>query len=161
MQPRTKIRLEAIRQVQCALDELPEYCVEEVSKAEAIRRLLPQILAMQSKGYRLEAIARMLTNNGVPVSVMTLQKYLSQAKSSTAHKKLRRPAEHREGASLTLSGNAARDGAAINRPGKSKAIRAVVPTSSRTRAVNPDKISPSTPSDRGSVFAGRKDSDEI
>jgi hypothetical protein len=74
MNNRTKFRVDAIEQVQHALDALPEYQEEEVTKTRAVRMLVPQVLALQSKGYSLVAIAKVISDKGIPVSGMALQK---------------------------------------------------------------------------------------
>jgi hypothetical protein len=79
MQPR-KMPMAAIEERQRAFEGVPECRVEEVTKVQAIRMLVPQIHAMQSKGYNLRAIAGMLSEHGIAVTSVTLKSYLNQVK---------------------------------------------------------------------------------
>jgi hypothetical protein len=76
-----KIPVAAIEQLQRALDGAPECQVEDVSKVQAIRILIPQIQNMRSKGYGWSAIARLLSEGGIIVSAVTLKSYLTQDKA--------------------------------------------------------------------------------
>jgi len=73
----SKIPMAAINELQRALEETPERGVNEVSKAEAIRLLSPQIRGLQAKGYALTEIAGMLAEKGVAVTAAALRSYLS------------------------------------------------------------------------------------
>jgi hypothetical protein len=68
MQARTKIRFDAVERARKLLEDVRPPEIEEVTKSQAIRLLLPQIREAQSKGHSIEAIARMLSESGVPVS---------------------------------------------------------------------------------------------
>jgi len=67
------------------LDELPpqENVKHEVSKQEAVSLLADEITALQARGYAIDEIAQLLSNNGLPLSVATLKSYLSRARSSS------------------------------------------------------------------------------
>jgi hypothetical protein len=54
----------------------------EVSKSEAIKMLLSEIILMQERGYSLEQIADTLTDNGVDIKTPTLKSYLQRHKSN-------------------------------------------------------------------------------
>jgi hypothetical protein len=70
-----------VGELQGKLERLPEGSEpQHLTKAQAIRRLLPEILAARAKGYSVPAVAKVLTDGGLPVSPAALQKYLSQAK---------------------------------------------------------------------------------
>jgi hypothetical protein len=68
MQTRTKIRFDAVERARKLLENVAPPELEEVTKSQAVRLLLPQIREAQSKGHSIEAIARMLSESGVPVS---------------------------------------------------------------------------------------------
>ena len=85
----SKIPMVAVEQLQRTLESAPECRVEEVSKLEAIRMLVPQIRAMQSKGYVVGAIAKMLSENGLSVTGVTLKSYLRQTKAAGGKKSAR------------------------------------------------------------------------
>lgn len=75
MQHRPKVRVDTLEGFRQLLEATPEHAPapEEITKSEAVRQLLPEIRAMQSKGYRLPSIAAMLSEHGLPVSVWTLR----------------------------------------------------------------------------------------
>ena len=81
MQTQTKIRCDAVHRAQRLLETAPPPTIEEVTKSEAVRMLLPQIRDARSKGYSLEAIAKMLSESGVHASVGLIQNLLSKAKA--------------------------------------------------------------------------------
>lgn len=68
MQARTKIRFDAVERARKLLENVRPPEIEEVTKSQAVRLLLPQIREAQSKGHTIEAIARMLSESGVTVS---------------------------------------------------------------------------------------------
>jgi hypothetical protein len=94
MQPR-RIPVAAIEQLQRAIESLPECQVDEVTKVQAIRMLVPQIQAMQSKGYSLGAIAKMFSENGIVVTAVTLKSYLNQVKPMRGRKGIRKSKQRR------------------------------------------------------------------
>jgi hypothetical protein len=99
----------AVEQVQRSFENAPECRVKEVSKVQAIRILIPQIRAMQAKGYDWEAIARLLSEQGIAVTAVTLKSYLHQAKAPAARKvarKLKGVRESERGASPERSDTA-------------------------------------------------------
>jgi hypothetical protein len=90
MDPRTKIRLEAVEALKRHLEALPPHREDAVTKLQAVRMLVPDIQAMQSKGYSLGAIAECLTERGLPISAVALKSYLSHVKGGFVDKKRRR-----------------------------------------------------------------------
>jgi hypothetical protein len=76
-----KVSMTAIEQIQQSFENAPECRVKEVPKVQAIRILIPQIRTMHAKGYDWEAIARLLSEQGVAVTAVTLKSYLHQAKA--------------------------------------------------------------------------------
>jgi hypothetical protein len=107
---KAKIRLDAIERAHRALDALAQHEPDELTKAQAIQMLLDDIRATQSKGYSLDAIGKMLSEAGVPITTNALRAYVSAA-SGAGGKRKRRPVKHgaetRKGAaSATSKGNA-------------------------------------------------------
>jgi len=98
MTAKLKIRLDSIEQAERALDALPQHQPDEVTKSQAIQRLLPMIRASQSKGYTLAAISKVLTERGIPVTTGALRAHVSGATSGPVGKKKRRRARHVVGA---------------------------------------------------------------
>ena len=76
-----KIRIEAVKQLQRMLDALPVVQPEEVTRSAAVRMLVPQVQALQSKGYTLAAIARVLGENGLPLTTVAIKTILAEATS--------------------------------------------------------------------------------
>jgi hypothetical protein len=96
MDPKNKFTAETVRQLQHSLDEVAPYQATELSKQQAIRALSPQIVALREKGYSWTAVAAMLSERGVPVSVAALRTYLRRVREEapadappTAAKRLR------------------------------------------------------------------------
>jgi hypothetical protein len=90
MNPKKTIELNAIQKTQEALEALPPYEAKELTKAKAIGALMTQIRGAQSKGYSLNAIARMLSERGIPITASALRATLSDAKPGGAKKRRRR-----------------------------------------------------------------------
>ncbi|WP_141646264.1 hypothetical protein [Myxococcus llanfairpwllgwyngyllgogerychwyrndrobwllllantysiliogogogochensis] len=53
----------------------------DLTKIEAVSQLLPQIKALQSKGYRVADIAKVLTDEGLPINEATLNTTLTTIKA--------------------------------------------------------------------------------
>lgn len=84
MDPKNKFTAETVRQLQQSLDEIAPYEATELSKQQTIRTLPPQIVALRSKGYSWTAVAAMLSERGVPVSVAALRTYLRRVREEAA-----------------------------------------------------------------------------
>jgi hypothetical protein len=98
MDPKNKFAAETVRQLQQSLDEVTPYQATELTKQQTIRTLSPQILALRAKGYNWTAIAAMLSERGVPVSVAALRTYLRRVREEAASESPRTPAQRsREG----------------------------------------------------------------
>jgi hypothetical protein len=80
---------ETVLQLQQSLDDVPPYQATELSKQQTIRTLSPQIFALRSKGYSWTAVAAMLSERGVPVSVAALRTYLRRVREEAANEKPR------------------------------------------------------------------------
>ncbi|MGO9834117.1 MAG: hypothetical protein ACLP1X_07885 [Polyangiaceae bacterium] len=87
MNPRTKIRPDSIEQAHRALDALPEHRPEELTKTQAIQRLIVPIRATRSKGYSLAAIGKVLSECGIPITTGALRTYVSEANAGAGGKR--------------------------------------------------------------------------
>jgi hypothetical protein len=86
MNAKAKIRLDSIEQAHRALDALPEHRPEELTKTQAIQRLIVPIRATQSKGYSLAAIGKVLSECGISITTGALRAYVSDAKADAGKK---------------------------------------------------------------------------
>jgi hypothetical protein len=86
---KTRIRLDAIEQAHRALDALPEHRPEDLTKTQAIQRLIAPIRATQSKGYSLAAIGKVLSECGIPITTGALRAYISEAGAAGKKRKRR------------------------------------------------------------------------
>jgi hypothetical protein len=84
MDTNNKFAADTVRQLQQSLDEVAPYQATELSKQQTIRTLSPQIFALRSKGYSWTAVAAMLSERGVPVSVAALRTYLRRVREEAA-----------------------------------------------------------------------------
>jgi hypothetical protein len=94
MDHKNRFGTETIRRLQQSLDEMAPYQATEVSKQQAVRALLPQISALRAKGYSWTAVAAMLSEHGIPVSVAALRTYLRRVREEAASESSR-PATRR------------------------------------------------------------------
>ncbi len=85
MDPKNKFAAETVQQLQQSLDQVAPYQPTELSKQQAIRALAPQIEALRAKGYGWAAVAAMLSEHGVPVSVAALRTYLRRVREDAAN----------------------------------------------------------------------------
>ena len=84
MDPKNKFAAETVHKLQQSLDEVAPYQATELSKQQAIRALAPQIHSLRAKGYSWTAVAAMLSEHGVPVSVAALRTYLRRVREEAA-----------------------------------------------------------------------------
>jgi hypothetical protein len=84
-----KIQLDSIERAHRALDALPEHRPEELTKTQAVQRLIVPIRATQSKGYSLAAIGKVLSECGIPITTGALRAYVSEASTARGKKKAR------------------------------------------------------------------------
>jgi hypothetical protein len=84
MDPKNKFAAETVRKLQQSLDEVAPYEATELSKQQTVRALSPQILALRAKGYSWMAVAAMLSERGIPVSVAALRTYLRRVREEDA-----------------------------------------------------------------------------
>jgi hypothetical protein len=76
-----KVPTATIEHVRRAIQNAPECTTKEVPKLQAIRTLIPDIQQLQSKGYDWRAVASLLSEHGIAISVVTLKSYLQRAKA--------------------------------------------------------------------------------
>ena len=93
MDHKNKFAAETVFKLQQSLAEVPPYQASELSKQQTIDKLSPQILALRSKGYSWTAVAAMLSERGVPVSVAALRTYLRRVREEAANEKPRTQAK--------------------------------------------------------------------
>jgi hypothetical protein len=86
-----KVRVAEVERVRRTMVDVPEHQAEEVTLAQAVRMLFPEIRAMQSKGYGLPAVAEHLKENGLALSTKTLKAYLKEAGAGGGRSKPRNP----------------------------------------------------------------------
>jgi hypothetical protein len=102
MDHKNKFAAETVRQLQQSLEEVAPYQATELSKQRTILALSPQILALRAKGYSWTAVASMLSERGVPVSVAALRTYLRRVREETANETPRTTAKRsRDGRAVT------------------------------------------------------------
>jgi hypothetical protein len=97
MDPKKKFTAETVLELQQSLEEVPPYQATEWSKQQTVRTLSPQIFALRSKGYSWTAVAAMLSERGVPVSVAALRTYLRRVREEAANEKPRTQAKRLRG----------------------------------------------------------------
>ena len=85
MDPKNTFTAETVRRLQQSLNDVAPYQATELSKQQAIRTLSPQIFALRSKGYSWVAVAAMLSEHGVPMSVAALRTYLRRVREEAAN----------------------------------------------------------------------------
>ena len=117
---KNRFAAETVRKLQQSLsNRVAPYEATELSKQQAIRELSPQIVTLRSKGYSWMAVAAMLSEHGVPVSVAALRTYLRRAREEAVSAPPPSPAKR------------PRDAHALARPTPSPAP--TEPSSSQTR----------------------------
>jgi hypothetical protein len=89
MDQKNRFSAETVLQLQQSLDEIPPYQKTELTKQQTVRTLSPQIFALRSKGYSLTAVAAMLSERGVPVSVAALRTYLRRVREEAGNEQPR------------------------------------------------------------------------
>jgi hypothetical protein len=145
MNSRAKIRPDSIEQAHRALDALPEHRPEELTKTQAIQRLIVPIRATQSKGYSLAAIGKVLSDSGIPITTGALRAYVSEANAG-ARGKRKHKAKH-----VPKAAKETRPGAASSSP-KATTAKPPEPATKGAGAVAPRNVDldsdPATPSER-------------
>jgi hypothetical protein len=90
-----RIPISAVEDLRREFDDAAEHHLQDVSKTQAIKLLLPQIQTMQNKGYGLADIAARLSNKGVVVTAVGLKNCLSQIRSAAEITRLRKGTQSR------------------------------------------------------------------
>jgi hypothetical protein len=91
MNAKPKIRPDSIEQAHRALDALPQHQPEELTKTQAIQRLIVPIRATQSKGYSLAAIGKVLSECGILITTGALRAYVSEANAGKGSNRKPKP----------------------------------------------------------------------
>jgi hypothetical protein len=185
MASRKKVRVEALDNLPESVDALPPYRPVEVTPREAVRRALPQIRAMQQKGYTLVAIADFLSARGLEVTALSLKRYMSLVGPGGARTAKRHRQERASATTNAAKSRATNEAGPVNEaaapateamttPGVSNptapaslrkmppkdAARAPSVRSTSTQGTVTTAPTPATPA-RRSAFVVREDSDEI
>ena len=71
-----KIAISTIQDVLRTVEEAPDCDETEVAKVEAMRRLMPAMRTMQTKGYGLAHMAKLLCDKGIAVTEASLKQYM-------------------------------------------------------------------------------------
>jgi hypothetical protein len=159
-----KIALSAIARLRERLGQVPTCEAAEVSKQRAIGLLAPELYGMHAKGYTWQAIASMLSDEGILVTSIALQGYVRKATREAGGRPKRAPPLAPAGAAVQSSSAAPPDktsdakqpealarGQVERRPAApTEGVEAPAPTPARA---------PAAP--RRSAFVPRRDSDEI
>ncbi len=119
-----KIPISAIQDAQRVLENAPACNTTEVTKVEAMRLLLPQIKAMQAKGYGLAHIAELLSETGISVTEVTLKNYVHRLRVQTEKAAPRRGKQTGPLDRTTLEGAERKPGAKPNLSGDSPSLPA-------------------------------------
>src|ERR1700722_8369359 len=82
MTAKPRFRVDLIEQAHRALDALPQHEPQDFTKAQAIQKLMGPIRAVQAKGYSLTAIAKVVSDVGIPITPGALRLYASGGKAS-------------------------------------------------------------------------------
>ncbi len=115
MTAKSKFGVDLIEQAHRALDALPQHQPQECTKAQAIQKLMGPVRAVQAKGYSLTAIAKVVSDIGIPITPGALRLYASGAKPAGGAKRKakkakrtdKQPAEARPGTPATTQNGAA------------------------------------------------------
>ena len=137
-----KIPISAVDEILRAAEEAPSLHETELTKTEAMRRVVPALKAMQAKGYGLAQIARLLSDKGVAVTEVTLRHYMHRMGGRSVAETSRTPRRDRASErSATASPPKQASGARPALHGGSTAA---------STAERPDIHSPATSHPRGS-----------
>jgi hypothetical protein len=90
----TGVNSTAVEQVRTALEALPEKPKVELSLREAVEQMQESLKAALERGYRYEELAKLLSEQGIHVSALTLRQYLRSGKEQTTKPK-RKPVNKR------------------------------------------------------------------
>jgi hypothetical protein len=168
MDHKNKFTAETVLELQQSLDRVPPYQATELSKQQTVRTLSPQIFSLRAKGYSWTAVAAMLSERGLPISVAALRTYLRRVREEAAKEKPRTQTKRLRDVRAE-SPQAQRPSADVHRPlqaGETPAARKPLePAAATTSAVAGQNASaPGTRREqepRRSAFAVRPDTKDI
>jgi len=164
---RSKFAAETVRQLQQSLDEVAPYQATELSKQQTICALSPQIVALRSKGYSWTAVAAMLSERGVPVSVAALRTYLRRVREESDHEAPRTAVKRSRGGRAVARPPATRPTPPLpspigETPPASKPQSPGAPPASAVAMQHANSAAPRREQEpRRSAFTPRPDTDEI
>jgi hypothetical protein len=166
-----KIPISTIEQIGRGFEHAPQRDIEAVPKGQAIRMLTGPIKAMLSKGYDWAEIARLLSEQGLSVSPVTLRSYVQHANVAVGKKKsLKRKGLRGAQGIPARASHGAVDGVGTKevpgpRPGANKVMPAIMPRAAALEVATESAKGVRRPSDGGatrrSAFVPTEDSDEI
>jgi len=87
---RSKMAPDAVERAHCALEALPQYRPDELTKRQAVQRLLGPIRETRAKGYSLAAISKLLSECGISITTGALRAYIGDAGREGAKRNRRR-----------------------------------------------------------------------
>ncbi len=86
----TIVNRELVGQAKTLLQELPEKPKEDLSLREAVDHLQEEIKAAMARGYNYEDIAKLLSQQGIKISTLTLKNYVPSGKRQLTKTKTKR-----------------------------------------------------------------------
>lgn len=97
------ITIEKVEAIAAKLRAMPpvENKKREVSKQESIKLLTAEIAAMRERGYTLEQIAALLTEDDLQIGAPTLKSYLQRAASTGKHGSKQRSTKRKAASTAT------------------------------------------------------------
>lgn len=138
----------AIEKATFTLQDLPEKPKEELSLKEAVQNMREVISSTLSKGYSLEEVAEMLTQQGVEITPPSLKYYLTRgikadSASTTGRAKGRRGGRPKKTAApeAIAETNGKPEAAPVAEEAKPKTTRRPRATTTRTAAKQPTRTS--------------------
>jgi len=76
-----------VEQAKAFLQELPEKPKEDLSLKEAVERMKEPLQLALGKGYSYDSLAKMLSEQGIKISALTLKNYLPSGRRAAAKAK--------------------------------------------------------------------------
>lgn len=97
------ITIEKVEAIAAKLRAMPpvENKKREISKQESIKLLTGEITAMRERGYTLEQIAALLTEDELQIGAPTLKSYLQRASSTSKHGSKQRSTKRKAASAAT------------------------------------------------------------
>jgi alanyl-tRNA synthetase len=81
------LQIGQIRKLQETISTLPEVTNQgdEISKLDAVKLMIEDITELQKKGYSVEMIADVFSQNGMQIAVSTLKSYMTKVRTDKSH----------------------------------------------------------------------------